>query len=397
LNLVSIYKKMRTIFPHTTEAKTLGFMAIGKMIKQPTGYSCFVPDRFPNDDVLKLPPELIAKAAKAERLVGKLDGVTHTLPDSEFFISMYIVKDATNSAQIEGTRATMLDALELEAGVSSRETDADDILHYIDALDYGIKRLKDFPFSLRFIREIHKELMEGARSSHFSDPGEFRRSQNWIGGTKLENAAYIPPAVDEMNKALGDLENFIHYSSVMPIIHAGILHAQFETIHPFLDGNGRTGRLMISLFLYERQLLEKPVLFLSSYFKKHQKIYYEKLDGYHNNKVRDWLDFFLDAVIETAIESIDTSKKINALIEVDMRKIQALGKREASSGVELLQRLFKTPVVTSTVVSKYTGYTRNGAQKVIDRFVDLGILEPRNETEKYGKIYIYRKYVELFN
>jgi Fic family protein len=226
--------------------------------------------------------------------------------------------------------------------------------------------------------------------------GEFRRSQNWIGGTRLDNAAYIPPTVEDMRLALDDLERFINQEHLMPIIHAALLHAQFETIHPFLDGNGRTGRLMISLFLYERQLLEKPVLFLSSYFKKHQKLYYQMLDGYHNNKVFEWIDFFLDAVIETAHESIDTSKKISILIEADMRKIQSLGRREANSGVVLLQNLYKTPIVSSSTVAIFTGYTRNGAQKVIDRFVDLDILQPRSETEKYGKTYIYTKYVEIF-
>jgi Fic family protein len=163
-----------------------------------------------------------------------------------------------------------------------------------------------------------------------------------------------------------------------------------------LDGNGRTGRLMISLFLFERQLLEKPVLFLSSYFKKHQKVYYQKLDGYHNNQVKEWLSFFLDAVIETANESIDTSKKISILIESDMRKIQALGKREAESGVKFLKQLFTTPIVTSGVAAGLTGFTRNGAQKVIDRFVELKILHIRKESEKYGKSYIYKDYVSIF-
>lgn len=371
-------------------------MLLGRNIKQPTGYNAFIPNKFPTKELLNIPPDLISKAANAERLVGKLDGITHNLPDADFFNSMYIIKDATNSAQIEGTRATMLDALELDAGINTKTTDADDILYYIDALNYGIRRISKFPFSLRFIREIHKELMTGARSSHFSDPGEFRRSQNWIGGTKLENAAFVPPPVDEMQLALNDLEAFIYHKNLMPIIHAGLLHAQFETIHPFLDGNGRTGRLMISLFLFERQLLEKPVLFLSSYFKKHQKTYYQKLDGYHNSQVKEWLSFFLDAVIETANESIDTSKKISVLIEEDMRKIQALGKREAESGVKFLKQLFTNPIVTSALTAQLTGFTRKGAQRVIDRFIDLKILQQRNESEKYGKSYIYKKYVQIF-
>jgi Fic family protein len=310
---------------------------------------------------------------------------------------MYVVKDATSSAQIEGTKATIIDALELKAGIQNKQTDADDILFYIKALNYGTNRLKDFPFSLRFIRELHKELMTGGRSSQFSDPGEFRKSQNWIGGTTLQNASFVPPPVHEMNMALNDLEKFIHDSTLMPVLHAGILHAQFETIHPFLDGNGRTGRLLIPLFLFERAVLEKPVLFLSSFFKKHQQLYYNKLNAYHNNQVTEWLEFYLDGVIETANQSIDTSKKITALRETDMRKIQALGKREAGSGVLFLQQLFRDPIVSNAVVADKMQFTRAGAGKLIERFVDLAILEPLNENVKWGKTYVYKKYIDIFN
>lgn len=372
-------------------------MAIGKNVLQANGYEAFIPEKFPAPEILELDKELLQKAALAERLIGKLDGITHILPDVDFFLSMYIIKDATYSAQIEGTRATIMDALEMDAGVNVKDTDADDILFYIKALNYGILRLKDFPFSLRFIREIHKELMMGARSSHFSDPGEFRRSQNWIGGTSPSNAAFVPPPPEVMDAALNQLEQFINNSNVMPIVHAALLHAQFETIHPFLDGNGRTGRLLITLFLYQRALLEKPVLFLSSYFKKHQQLYYDRLNGYHHNRVTDWLHFFLDAVIATANESIDTSKKITLLREQDMRKLQALGKREAGSGVLLLQQLFKMPLVSTGTVMKAMEYTRGGATKLIERFVQLDILRQKDETSRYGKTYIYKDYISIFN
>lgn len=371
-------------------------MVIGKNTRQPGGFKAFIPDIFPPKGLLDFSPEILAKSAMAERLTGKLDGITHTLPDADFFLSMYVAKDATFSSQIEGTRATLMDALELDAGVQTRDTDADDILYYIRALNYGIKRLKKLPLSLRFVRELHKELMTGARSSQFSDPGEFRRSQNWIGGTKPRNAAFVPPPVEAMNKALSDWEKFVHRENIIPVIQAGLLHAQFETIHPFLDGNGRTGRLLITLFLYERKLLEMPVLFLSSYFKKHQQLYYNHLNDYHNSRVEPWLHFFLDGIIETANDSITVSKKINELREEDMQKIQRLGKREAASGVLLLQQLYKTPIVTTATVAAHTGYSRLGAQKVIDRFIAMGILQLKDETVKYGKTYIYRKYVSLF-
>ena len=372
-------------------------MSVGKLIKQAEGYQAFVPDAFPAKELLTFAADILQKAAKAERLIGKLDGITHGLPDADFFLSMYVIKDATSSAQIEGTRATMMDALEMRLGVNVKDTDADDILYYIKALNYGANRLDEFPFSLRFIRELHKELMTGARSTHFSDPGEFRKSQNWIGGTTVQNAAFVPPPVNAMQNALADLERFIHDDTLIPVLQAGILHAQFETIHPFLDGNGRTGRLLITLFLYQRAILEQPVLFLSSYFKKHQQLYYDKLQAYHQNKPVEWLHFFLDGVIEIAQQSIDTSKEITQLRETDMRKIQALGKREAVSGVLLLKELFRNPIVSGASVVKTLSFSRAGANKIIERFVDLGILQALDENVQYGKTYSYKNYINIFN
>jgi Fic family protein len=372
-------------------------MNLGKNIKQASGYTAFVPESFPPPGLLQFSADILLKSAQAERAIGKLDGIAHTLPDANFFLSMYVVKDATHSAQIEGTRATMLDALEMSAGVNVKDTDADDILFYIKALNYGMERLKSFPFSLRFIRELHSQLMTNARSSHFADPGEFRKTQNWIGGTSLQNASFVPPPVAEMEMALSDIEQFIHNRQVLPVLQAGLLHAQFETIHPFLDGNGRTGRLLITLFLYERALLEKPLLFLSSYFKKHQQLYYDKLNAYHHNKPFEWLHFYLDGVIETAQQSIETSKKITLLREDDMRKIQALGKREAGSGVAFLQSLFKNPLTGVSLAMKEMQFSRPGAAKLIERFVELEILKPLDETVKYGKTFIYDNYIKIFN
>jgi Fic family protein len=253
---------------------------IGKNIKQREGFSAFVLNPFPPNGIFDLSTKILIKAAEADRLIGKLDGITHTLPDLEFFLHMFVAKDATSSSQIEGTMATIVDAIELEAGIAKKETDAGDILFYIQALNYGIKRLEEFPLSLRLIRETHKKLMTGARATHFADPGEFRNSQNWIGGTSPANALFVPPPKEQMKVSLDHLEKFLHdEKSVLPLIHIALSHAQFETIHPFLDGNGRTGRLIITILLCHRNLLERPVLFLSSYFKKHQKVYYQKLNG----------------------------------------------------------------------------------------------------------------------
>lgn len=374
---------------------------IGQNIEQKEGFKAFTPNLFPSKEGFLFEPKILKKNNEATRLLGKLDGITKLLPDSDFFLLMYLRKDAASSSQIEGTMATMIDAIEAEVKINTNiPEDVDDILHYIKALNYGMKRVTtdNFPMALRFIRELHKQLMHKARATHFSDPGEFRKSQNWIGGTRPDNARFVPPAVHDMHSALSDLEKFIHSDDAVPtIIKAGLIHAQFETIHPFLDGNGRTGRMLITFYLWKEGYLEKPVLFLSSFFKKHQKLYYEKLFGYHNGNVHDWIDFFLDGVIEIANEAIDIVGKITVLRQKDMMKIQKLGKRASESATIVLPKLYGQPIVNVNVIQNWTGFTRAGAQTVIDRFIEMGILSPKNKDRKYGQSYIYKDYVELFN
>ena len=371
---------------------------IGKYTKQSTGYSSFVADPFPPNEY-KFSKIINQKSIEATRLIGKLDGSTLLLPDMDFFISMYIRKDATNSNQIEGTRATFIDSIEYETQTQSSESsDVSDILQYIKALNYGIGRLAVFPFSLRFIKELHRELMEGGRYSHFCDPGQFRKSQNWIGGTSLNTADFVPPAPDDLLLGLSDLEKFIHTSdSINPILKAGMLHAQFETLHPFLDGNGRTGRLLITLYLLHSNLLERPTLYLSSYFKQYKQVYYESLNHYHNGNIEKWIEFYLDGVIAVAEEAIVTVQKITDLRLKDIMKIQTLNKTGAKSATEVLPYLFSLPIVKVATIQGWTGFTRQGAQNVIDRLVDIGILELKNIDQTYGKSYIYKKYIEIFN
>ena len=373
--------------------------AIGKKIRQPGQFSAFVPNPFPPKELLQVPEPLMLQAAEATRLVGKLDGVIHTLPDVDCFLKMFIGKDAEASSQIEGTKATLIDALKKEAKAAApKADDSDDILYYIKALDYGLKKInkEDFPLSLRLIRGMHKKLMTGARATHFADPGEFRASQNYIGGTRPGNAVFVPPPVHEMHRALGDFEKFLYKDNILPLIHIAIMHAQFETIHPFLDGNGRTGRLLITLLFCRQKLLEKPALFLSSYFKTHQKMYYHSLHNYHEGKVGSWLSFFLSAVSETAAASIRMAKKIRKLRDDDMLKIQSLAKRESESGVLVLLHLFRCPLTSVSNMMEWTGFTRAGAQKVINRFVALGILSPGPEQNSYGRLYTYKKYLRIF-
>ncbi len=374
---------------------------IGFNVSQKEGFKTFTPEPFPPKGGFDFDSKLLKKNDEATRLLGKLDGITKLLPDSDFFLLMYLRKDAASSSQIEGTMATMIDAIAAEANIDTNiPEDVDDILHYIKALNYGMKRVSDdnFPMALRFIRELHKQLMQGARSTHFSDPGEFRKSQNWIGGTRPDNARFVPPSVSDMQNALGDLEKFIHAQDNVPIvIKAGLIHAQFETIHPFLDGNGRTGRMLITFFLWKEGYLERPVLFLSSFFKKHQKLYYEKLFGYHNGNVFDWLDFFLEGVIDIANEAIDIVGKITILRQQDTVKIQKLGKRASESASVVLLKLYGQPIVNVSVIQKWTGFTRAGAHTVIDRFIEMKILVPKDKDKKYGQSYIYKEYVDIFS
>lgn len=374
---------------------------IGVYRPQPEGFKAFVLEPFPPKDTLVFSSAIQQKHAEAMRLLGKLDGITALLPDRDYFLEMFVRKDASSSSQIEGTQASISDAIEA-LNIERRNNlpqDVDDILHYIEALNYGLERAKDFPFSLRFIRELHEKLMTGARNTHNPFPGEFRRTQNWIGGTRPDNARFVPPPVREMNQALNDLEKFIHADDeYLPLIKAGLLHAQFETIHPFLDGNGRTGRMLVTMFLWYRRLLEIPVLYLSTYFKEYQEVYYEKLNAYHseNGNVEEWVDFFLDGVIDIANSSIETCRKITELRERDMRKAQKLGKATAPKTLDMIRFLYKMPTVGIADVVNQTGYSRPSAYKLIDRLVDMNILYPADENDGYGKKYTYKDYVEVF-
>ena len=374
---------------------------IGVYRPQPEGFKAFVLEPFPPKDTLVFSSAIQQKHAEAMRLLGKLDGITALLPDRDYFLEMFVRKDASSSSQIEGTQASISDAIEA-LNIERRNNlpqDVDDILHYIEALNYGLERAKDFPFSLRFIRELHEKLMTGAHNTHNPFPGEFRRTQNWIGGTRPDNARFVPPPVREMNQALNDLEKFIHADDeYLPLIKAGLLHAQFETIHPFLDGNGRTGRMLVTMFLWYRRLLEIPVLYLSTYFKEHQEVYYEKLNAYHseNGNVEEWVEFFLDGVIDIANSSIETCRKITELRERDMRKAQRLGKATAPKTLDMIRFLYKMPTVGIADVVNQTGYSRPSAYKLIDRLVDMNILYPADENDSYGKKYTYKDYVEVF-
>lgn len=374
---------------------------IGTTKKHKNGYDYLSLFPFPSNELKEvLSPALIQKSNRAQFLLGKLSGITLLLPDVDYFISSYVMKDAVSSSQIEGTKATMTDALEYVADpAGGSATDADDIAHYIQALNYGLKRLnqEDFPFALRFVRELHAELMQEARVTHFADPGEFRKTQNWIGGTRPDNASFVPPAPEELGNPLHDIEKFIHEPFAHPIIDAGLLHAQFETIHPFLDGNGRTGRLLVTFYLIHNKCLELPALFLSSYFKKHQKVYYAKLNAYHNGDVLPWLDFFADAVIDTADEAIEISKMVTKLRDRDLEIISKFSKKTSGIAVNVVQKLYKDPIVSSTAIQEWLGQTKQGTLNFIDKLIDVGILDLHRQAEgTRPSLYVHKDYLKIF-
>lgn len=375
---------------------------IGSYQQQLEGYKAFIPSEFPPKEGFVFSNKLALKHAEALHLLGKLDGITQLLPDLDFFLFMFIRKDAASSSQIEGTRATMIDAIEAELAHDSHlPTDVADILRYISALNHGIKRLETFPLSLRLILEVHKELLTHTRLSQFAYPGEVRKSQNWIGGTSLKNAYFIPPPPHELGRVISDLENFIHAKNedYPPLIKAALLHVQFETIHPFTDGNGRTGRLLATLYLWQEKLIEVPVLYLSSFFKKHQQLYYDRLNGYHQEPahIEEWIEFFLEGIAETAKSSIETCRKITIIRQTDIEKIHTLGKTAAKTAIQVLKNLYRLPIINVATIQNWTGHnTRSGAQKVIDRFLELGILVPTDPNKKYDRTYQYKSYLDIF-
>ena len=374
-------------------------MKIGRLIQQPSGYKAFIPDKFPPENALLFNSKSQQLHARAALMLGKLDGITQLLPDLDFFILMYITKEAALSSRIEGTKATMVDVIKSEAEIEYKlPQDVERILHYIRAMEYGLKRLETLPLSLRFIREIHQVLIEGTADAPGKTPGKFRVSQNWIGGGSPNTARFVPPPPSEILRCLDDLEKFLYSEDVYPpLIKAALAHAQFETIHPFLDGNGRTGRLLTTFYLCKLGVLERPVLYLSEYFLNNQQAYYDSLDEYHSESgnVFTWLDFFLDGVAIIADEAIKTSKKINTLRQKDIAKIQTLGRRTKMGNI-VLENLYKVPIVSVRKIEDWTGLSRVQANELVNKLVEIGILVQNNKDIEYGREFWYKDYLGLF-
>tara|TARA_R110002096_G_scaffold426890_2_gene637164 strand:+ start:1974 stop:3107 length:1134 start_codon:yes stop_codon:yes gene_type:complete len=375
-------------------------MRAGTYQNQQSGYRAFIPAPLPPDPPIVMDDELQTLLSAADRALGRLDGSIQTLPDSDLFVRMYVRKEAVLSSQIEGTQSSLNDLLRAEARIydPDRPTDVREVSNYVAALNYGLKRLSDLPISARLIREIHERLLRGVRGANLQ-PGELRKSQNWIGpaGATVNEATFIPPPPHEVPPALGDLEHFMHAKDTMPaLIRIGLTHAQFETIHPFLDGNGRVGRLLITFMLCEQGTLQSPVLYLSHYFKANRADYYEHLQNIRNDGGwEDWLKFFLRGVSNVSREATETARAIVSLRETHRdRIINELG-RVAGNALKVHELLFRFPLVSVNPIADMLEVSFTSANRLIERMVDVGILVESTGNIR-NRVFNYSDYINLF-
>mgnify|MGYP001577699671 CR=1 FL=1 len=372
----------------------------GQYAPQPQGYSAFIPIRLPPNPPVVMDNEMLALISQADRAMGRLDGSIQTLPSPDLFVFMYVRKEAVLSSQIEGTQSSLNDVIEAEAKVfsPSRPRDVGEVINYVRAMNFGLKRLKELPVSVRLIKEIHQRLLSGVRGAE-RQPGELRSTQNWIGpeGCTLNEASFVPPPANSVPDVLADLERFIHSDDPMPLlVKIGLAHAQFETIHPFSDGNGRVGRLLIAFLLCERKILQKPVLYISHYFRRHRDRYYALLQTTRDDgDWESWLKFFLTAVTEVSQEATETARRIVDLRERHRRAIMEHFGRSAGNGLKVLESLYSGPIISVNDIAKLTKVSFTAANGLMRRFVKHGILteitgQARNRQFRYGQ------YIDLF-
>jgi len=350
----------------------------GTQINQPTGYKAFIPNPLPPNPPIRIEGEIQHLLTNANIAIGKMDTMGYLAPNLEHIIAMYVRKEALLSSQIEGTQASLEDIFEYENQIPVKNiNDVKEVVNYIKALNHGMKRLAEFPMSIRLIKEIHEILLEGARGKE-KTPGEFRKSQNWIGspGSTLATASFVPPPPKEAMDAMGELELFLHKDSELPLlINCALMHYQFETIHPFLDGNGRLGRLLITFYLYWKGALQYPLLYLSYYLKIHRQEYYDRL-----NLVRErgdyeqWIIFFLKGIIWTCESALQTIKNLLQLQE-DHKKRLISKKLSTPYAIALLDYLFEKPHLTINDVADHIKISYQGAKALVDQFVTAEILK----------------------
>ncbi len=373
---------------------------IGKYIKCSVAgetYQAYVPNPLPPTPPIQI-GKLTRLLEKANVAIGRLDGLSVTLPDPSLFLYMYIRKEAVLSSQIEGTQSSLSDLLQFENQGETGAQDVIEVSNYVAAMVHGLQRLKGgFPLSLRLIREMHEVLLKDGRGS-IKQPGEFRRSQNWIGGTRPGNARFVPPPQEQLNELLGNLEKFLHDETVqLPVlIKAGLAHVQFETIHPFLDGNGRLGRLLITFILCVEGILEKPLLYLSLYFKTHRQLYYDHLQLVRETgDWEEWLQFFLKGVIETANQAVAAAQSILKLFADNQQKIANFGKASAST-LAVYQFLQKFPISNAKKVAQQCGISLPTTNKSLKHLLDLSIIKEITGKSR-NKLYVYQDYLDILN
>lgn len=369
----------------------------GRFVKQPAGFRAFIPASLPPDPPIEADAAMRRLLSEADQAIGRLDGVAQILPNPDLFVAMYVRREAVLSSQIEGTQATLEDVLayELDAGTNDLAFDVEEVVNHVRAMNYGLDRLSVLPLSRRLIREIHGQLLMGVRGSE-RQPGEFRSSQNWIGGNsrRLEDATFVPPPVVEMHPALDNLEQFLHGERELPVlIHVGLAHAQFETIHPFLDGNGRVGRLLITFLLVHRGVLQRPLLYLSHYLKRHRAEYYDRLTAIREDgDWEGWLRFFLRGVAETAQEATHTAREIVTMREAHRTHITDAGL--GTNGTRLLDLLFQQPMINVNYVKDRLGLSFVTAGKLVSRLESLGLVRETTGNQRRRR-YAYAPYLAL--
>lgn len=372
----------------------------GRYVRQLTGYRAFIPAPLPPRPPINLAEGLAAKLSQADVALGRLDGAIETLPHPELFTAMYVRREAVLSSQIEGTQASLDDLVAAEARLTGEALvgDIGEVVNYVAALRYGLSRLESLPISVRLLKEIHAILMNGVRGGGVL-PGELRTTQNWIGasGATLNDAAFVPPPPDVVPRALGDLEKYLHAADNLPLlVKIGLVHAQFETIHPFVDGNGRLGRLLITFLLCERKVLSKPVLYVSLALKKRRTEYYERLQATRDEgRWEEWLSFFLGAVSEASADAEMTARKVLRLRESHREAIVATMGAQAAKALIILERLYQDPYVTVNVAADRLKVTFPNANMIISKMRELGILMEMTG-QKRNRVFYYEPYIALF-
>ncbi len=358
-------------------------------------YKSFMPAVLPPNPPIELNKDIVDLLVKANKQLALLEGISSRIPNIHLFISMYVRKEALMSSQIEGTQATLEDVLDPMLEENTNRP-VGDVVNYIKATDFAINRLKELPLCNRLIKEAHEVLLQGVRGQNKS-PGEFRHSQNWIGaaGCNLQNARYIPPSVEDMIQAMSELEKYINDDDELDVlIRAGLIHYQFETIHPFLDGNGRIGRLLITLFLMEKKVLSTPTLYISYFLKKNRIEYYDRMNEVRSKgNYEQWIKFFLEAVYESAKDAVETIDKLTSLHNNYCLKIEGLGRR-TKNAMRVFEYLESNPIIEIQKTAKELDIAFNTMSSIVKDLISIGVLE-QTSTQSRNRTFAYKEYLEI--